>query len=61
MAYQRSILQYWNGSAWTTAYVTGTSNAFISFSIRETMGSPRNGVATLSNRSSDPYHASASS
>ena len=61
MAYQRSILQYWNGSAWTTAYVTGTSNALISFSIRETMGSPRNGVATLSNRSSDPYHASASS
>lgn len=57
MAYQRSILQYWNGSAWTTAYVSGSVNALISVELRDVMGSPRGLIASLSNRSATPFNS----
>ena len=58
MAYERSTLQYWNGSSWITAVTAEGSNinALMAAEIVDGLGTPQTCIASLINRSSTPYN-----
>ena len=62
MAYERSTLQYWNGSSWVTAVTAEGSNvnALMAVELVDGLGTPQSCIASLINRSSTPYNSTAS-
>ena len=55
MAFTKSKLEYWNGSAWTQATTPNSQNALIDFSLTEKMGQPATVETRIANRMTNAF------
>tara|TARA_R110000824_G_scaffold59762_3_gene160226 strand:- start:9308 stop:11587 length:2280 start_codon:yes stop_codon:yes gene_type:complete len=60
MAFTKSKLEYWNGSAWTQATTPNSQNAMLDFTLTEKMGQPSMLEVRIANRMTNAFSATSS-